>query len=251
MGGQCVVMLPIVDECTHECLALEVASSMTPAHVLATLDRLFKEHTAPDYIRSDTASDTIMAAVEAWLPTAEYETFCLRRSDPWAQPYARSFKHRLHDGLLKLDLFSNVEQARVFAEGYRQEYNQLRRQRDLGYVSPQSFSAGLCPEASSTPTRRVSTVILGALQAVLSTAAATSTEQWRQLAVGSVLAACVLALGAIYVPMLSTAALDRTSAAPTPIRHMPWTSDFPQVAEVSPSAVQHRPALIESSSQGD
>jgi transposase InsO family protein len=51
--GRTLKILVILDEFTRRCLALEVGRSFRSGDVIATLDRLVKEHGAPDHIRSD------------------------------------------------------------------------------------------------------------------------------------------------------------------------------------------------------
>jgi len=56
--GRRLKMLPIVDEYTRECLAIEVARHLRATDVVATLDRLFKQRGAPKFIRSDNVLPT-------------------------------------------------------------------------------------------------------------------------------------------------------------------------------------------------
>ncbi len=56
--GRRLKMLPIVDEFSRECLSVEVARHLTAQDVINTLDRLFKEHGAPRFLRSDNVLPT-------------------------------------------------------------------------------------------------------------------------------------------------------------------------------------------------
>ena len=53
--GRRLKMMPVVDEYSRECLALEVERSITSEEVVKTLDRLFAERGTPRFIRSDRA----------------------------------------------------------------------------------------------------------------------------------------------------------------------------------------------------
>jgi transposase InsO family protein len=48
-NGAKLKVLPVVDEFTRECLAIEVATSLPAARVIAVLARLFAQHGAPAY----------------------------------------------------------------------------------------------------------------------------------------------------------------------------------------------------------
>ena len=56
--GRRLKMLPVVDEFTRECLEIEVARHLTAQDVIGVLERLFKEHGAPKFIRSDNVLPT-------------------------------------------------------------------------------------------------------------------------------------------------------------------------------------------------
>ncbi len=61
--GRPLKRLPIEDEYTRECLALDVARSITAADVIRTLTRRFAERGAPRFIRSDNGPEFIAQAM--------------------------------------------------------------------------------------------------------------------------------------------------------------------------------------------
>lgn len=83
--GRRLKLLPIVDEYTRECLAIEVARSLTASDVINTLSRLVKEHGAPRYLRSDNGPEFIADAVKEWLATSGVETHNNRTGQPMAK----------------------------------------------------------------------------------------------------------------------------------------------------------------------
>jgi hypothetical protein len=52
-SGQQIKCLTIVDEFTHECLAIDVAGSIRSARVIEVLTRLMSVHGCPLFLRSD------------------------------------------------------------------------------------------------------------------------------------------------------------------------------------------------------
>jgi transposase InsO family protein len=54
--GRRLKMLPIVDEYTRECLAIEVERSITAEDVVATLAHLFEERGEPAYLPARTTA---------------------------------------------------------------------------------------------------------------------------------------------------------------------------------------------------
>jgi putative transposase len=60
-------MLCVVDEHTRECLAIEVARSLTSRDVILTLSRLMRLYGKPQFIRSDNGAEFTAATVMRWL----------------------------------------------------------------------------------------------------------------------------------------------------------------------------------------
>ena len=74
--------MPIVDEYSRECLALEAERSITAKDVMATLDRLFNVRGEPAYTRSDNAPELIAKAIKHWLATSGVETLYIEPGAP-------------------------------------------------------------------------------------------------------------------------------------------------------------------------
>ena len=60
-------MMPVVDEYTRECLALEVERSITAKDVVRTLAALFDRRGELAFIRSDNGPEFIAQAIKQWL----------------------------------------------------------------------------------------------------------------------------------------------------------------------------------------
>lgn len=154
VDGRPLKLLPIEDEYTRECLALDVARGITSRDVIRTLARLFAERGAPRFIRSDNGPEFIAQAIRDWLPRSGVQTLYIEPGSPWENAYSESFNSRLRDELLNRELFTSVLEARVLTEDYRQEYNHKRPHSSLGYRTPAAFAAeckkkgpwGLCPQ---------------------------------------------------------------------------------------------------------
>jgi len=76
--GRRLKAMPIVDEYSRECLALEVERSITAENVVEVLDRLFTERGEPAYIRSDNGPEFIAAAIKGWLESSGVKTLYIR-----------------------------------------------------------------------------------------------------------------------------------------------------------------------------
>ena len=139
--GRRLKMMPVVDEYSRECLALEVERSITSEEVVKTLDRLFAERGAPRFIRSDNGPEFIAQAVKRWLASCGVETLYIEPGAPWENAYSETFISRMRDELLDREEFANLKEAKVLAEDYREHYNHHRPHGALGYLTPVEFAA--------------------------------------------------------------------------------------------------------------
>jgi len=138
--GRMLKMMPVLDEFSRECMAIEVARSITAADVVATLERLFEEHGEPDFIRSDNGPEFIAKAVREFLQKRGTRTLFIAPGSPWENAYSESFNSRFRDELLNRELFTSLTEARVLVDEHRLEYNECRPHSSLGYLTPVVFA---------------------------------------------------------------------------------------------------------------
>lgn len=134
-------MMPIVDEYSRECLALEAERSISAEGVVEVLDRLFTERGEPAYIRSDNGPEFVAETIKHWLATSGVKTLYIEPGAPWENAYSESFISRLRDELLDREVFANLKEAKVLAKDYRDHYNHHRPHGALGYLTPAEFAA--------------------------------------------------------------------------------------------------------------
>lgn len=137
--GRRLKMLPIVDEFSRECFGIEVARHLTANDVIVMLDRLFKEHGAPRYLRSDNGPEFIARAVRDWLAKLNVGTLYIEPGAPWQNAYSESFNSRFRDELLDREIFTTLAEAKVLVEEYRRSYNTERPHSSLQYQTPAAF----------------------------------------------------------------------------------------------------------------
>ena len=143
--GRRLKLLPVVDEFTRECLAIEVERRLTAAEVVATLTYLFELRGAPAFVRSDNGPEFVARAVRSWLAERGSGTLYIEPASPWENAYVESFNGRLQDELLNREQFTTLAEAKVLVEDWRLSYNHRRPHSALGYRTPASFAAS-CQE---------------------------------------------------------------------------------------------------------
>lgn len=139
--GKRLKLLTVVDEYTRECLAIEVARSITAEVVIATLERIVAERGPPESIRSDNGPEFIAAAVRRWMATQRTRPLFIAPGSPWENAYCETFNGKLQDELLQGELFTSLIEARWLIERWRRAYNEERPHSSLAYQTPARFAA--------------------------------------------------------------------------------------------------------------
>ncbi len=83
LSGKRLKMLPLIDEFTRECLAVEVGISITSEKVREILKRVCPEKGFPKLIRSDNGSEFIGQAVNSWLAENGIKLLFIEPGKPW------------------------------------------------------------------------------------------------------------------------------------------------------------------------
>jgi putative transposase len=134
-------LLCVLDEHTRECLAIEVARSLTSRDVILTLTRLMRLYGKPQFIRSDQGAEFTAAAVMRWLRDQQVGPHFVPPGKPWHNGFVESFNGKLRDECLNREWFRDLREARLLIESWRQFYNHQRPHSALGYRPPAQVAA--------------------------------------------------------------------------------------------------------------
>jgi transposase InsO family protein len=120
-------MLNLIDEFTHECLAIRVARKLKATDVIDVLSDLFILRGVPGHVRSDNGPEFVAEAVQAWVTAVGARTAYIAPGSPWENGLVESFNARLRDELLDGEIFYGLREAQVVIEGWRRHYNRCAR----------------------------------------------------------------------------------------------------------------------------
>ena len=137
--GQQIKCLTIVDEFTHECLAIDVAGSIRSRRVIEVLSRLVSVHGAPLFLRSDNGPEFVSRAILEWIAESGIATALIDPGKPWQNGTNESFNGKFRDECLSVEWFRSREEARVVIETWRRHYNAVRPHSSLAYLTPLEF----------------------------------------------------------------------------------------------------------------
>jgi len=129
-------MLNVIDEFTHECLAIRIERSLKSADVIDVLSDLFILRGVPGHVRSDNGPEFVAKAEQEWIGAVGAKTAYIMPGSPWENGFIESFNARLRDELLDGEIFYSLAQAKIIIESWRRHYNTVRPHGSLGYKPP-------------------------------------------------------------------------------------------------------------------
>src|SRR3712207_2981067 len=129
-------MPDVVDEFTHECLAIRVERRLGSADVIDVLSDLFILRGVPGHVRSDNGPEFVAEAVQEWITAVGARTAYIAPGSPWENGFIESSNARLRDELLDGAIFYSLREAQVVIESWRRHYNAVRPHASLGYRAP-------------------------------------------------------------------------------------------------------------------
>jgi putative transposase len=146
-------MLNVVDEFTHECLAIRVNRKLKAVDVIDVLSDLFILRGVPGHIRSDNGAEFIAKAVQEWITAVGAKTAYIAPGSPWENGFIESFNARLRDELLDGEIFYSLKEAKIVIESWRRHYNTVRPHGSLGYrpPAPEVFVPAISARAAQQP----------------------------------------------------------------------------------------------------
>jgi putative transposase len=138
--GRRLRCLNIVDDCTRECVAIEVDTSITGTRVKAVLERLAETRGLPKSITVDHGPEFEGQVLDAWAYEHAVQLSFIRPGKPNENAYIESFNGKFRDECLNEHWFVTMAQARRIIEAWRIEYNTERTHSSLGDLTPQEFA---------------------------------------------------------------------------------------------------------------
>lgn len=131
--------LSIVDTFTHECLTLEVDTSLGGERVKRVLERLSLERGLPEAITVDNGPEFISQVMDEWAYRRGVNLDFIRPGKPTDNPFVESFHDKFRDECLNENYFLNLSEARTIIEDWRIEFNTFRPHRSLKGLTPEEF----------------------------------------------------------------------------------------------------------------
>lgn len=140
VDGRTFRVLNIVDDCTRECLAIEVDRSLPGARVVRVLERLAAAIGVPKRIVLGNGPEFAGRALDAWAYQRGVALCFIRPGKPIENAYVESFNGKFRDECLNEHWFLNMVDAQAVIEAWRLDYNTVRPHSALDGRTPYQFA---------------------------------------------------------------------------------------------------------------
>lgn len=141
--------LNVVDECTRECLSIEVDFSLTGKRVARVLDRLIWLNGKPISIVLDNGPEFTSNALRTWSEKNDVKLDFIRPGKPMENAICESFNGKFRDECLNEGWFTDINHAKVIIEEWLKDYNTARPHGALGHLTPKEFARFLNKKVSA------------------------------------------------------------------------------------------------------
>lgn len=140
--GRSLKCLTVVDDATHESVAITPDTAISGAYVARVLERVKHQRGLPKVIRSDNGKEFCGRAMAIWAHENNVALRFIEPGKPNQNAYVESFNGRLRDECLNEHWFLSLPHARSLVEEWRVDYNLNRPHSSLGNLTPEEFRLG-------------------------------------------------------------------------------------------------------------
>lgn len=145
--GRVIKSLTVVDDATHEAVAIVPERAIGGLSLTRILDRLAMSRGLPKAIRTDNGKEFCGRAMLTWAHQRGVQLFLIEPGKPNQNAYIESFNGRFRDECLNEHWFTSLPHAKVVIESWRREYNEERPKKGLGGLTPLAYAEQLASKA--------------------------------------------------------------------------------------------------------
>jgi putative transposase len=148
-SGRVIKCLVIVDDATHEAVAIAAEHSMGGDHLVRVLDQVCALRGHPAIIRTDNGKEFTGKAMLNWAHRNAIALRLIEPGKPNQNAYVESFNGRLRDECLNESWFTSLHHAQALIRAWQREYNEERPKRALGGLTPSAYARQLATNAAT------------------------------------------------------------------------------------------------------
>lgn len=146
-SGRAIKCLAIVDDATHEAVAVIPEHAIGGDHLVRLLDEVCTRRGKPAVIRTDNGKEFTGRAMLTWAHRHGIALRLIEPGKPNQNAYIESFNGRLRDECLNEHWFTSIHHARAVIRVWAREYNEERPKKVLGGLTPAEYARQLAAKA--------------------------------------------------------------------------------------------------------
>jgi putative transposase len=150
--GRVIKCLTVVDDATHESVAVVPERAIGGIAVTRILEQLAMTRGLPRTIRTDNGKEFCGRAMLTWAHLNTVNLRLIEPGKPNQNAYIESFNGRLRDECLNEHWFLNLAHAKTIIETWRREYNEERPKKALGGLTPAAYARQLAKKSVTVTT---------------------------------------------------------------------------------------------------
>lgn len=132
-------LLNIIDDYNRESLAIEIDTSLPAPRVIRTLEQLIERRSKPKSIRVDNGPEFISYRLQQWCDDKQIHLQFIQPGKPMQNGFIERNNGSLRKELLNAYLFYNLQEVRLMAQEWQQDYNHSRPHESLGNIPPAEY----------------------------------------------------------------------------------------------------------------
>jgi putative transposase len=150
-SGRTIKCLVVVDDATHEAIAIVPEHTIGGDHLTRILDGICAQRGTPRVIRTDNGKEFCGKDMLIWAHDEKVDLRLIEPGKPNQNAYVESFNGRLRDECLNEHWFVSLAHARTVIEAWRREYNEERPKKSLAGLTPAQYAKQLAMRPSTMP----------------------------------------------------------------------------------------------------
>ncbi len=139
VDGRRFRLLNIIDDYNRESLWIEVDTSLPSLRVIRVLERLVEMRGKPLRIRVDNGPEFVSDRLQLWCEERNIQLQFIQPGKPVQNAFIERNNGSLRRELLDAYHFFTLQEVRLMAEEWQQDYNCSRPHQSLGFVPPLEY----------------------------------------------------------------------------------------------------------------
>ena len=135
-NGRRFRVLNIIDDFNRKAVSVEAEFNFPATGVIQALRRAFEDCGKPQRIRVDNGPEFISLELSEWCRIQQVELQYIQPGKPMQNGYIERFNRTFRQDVLDAHLFSGIDQVRIIAEKWMDDYNYSRPHEALGGITP-------------------------------------------------------------------------------------------------------------------